>query len=165
MRESSAEYRTLIKHTNELRGAIRSRLHTLSMHLYSLKLISGDDFKDLLNETLSEVERSTLLVELVQDKVQQNPHYYRSFIAILQKDQFQCWDILRKLEDTYTYEKEDSKIYACVHMIYKCTNREVSQWVSIILQSNILRRGFHLHKLCKSSTSCLKLVHHDALCS
>ena len=84
------------------------------------------NFEVLLNETLSEVERSTLLVELVQDKVQQNPHYYHSFIAILQKDKFRFRNILHKLEDTYTHEEEDSKVYVCVHMIYKCTSREVS---------------------------------------
>ena len=118
MRENSAEYRTLIQCTSELRGAIRLELRTLSMHLYDLDLISADNVDDLINATLSEVERSALLVGLVQDKVRQNPRHYYTFIYILQQDQVQYRDILQKLEDTYTHEKEDSKIYVCIHTIF-----------------------------------------------
>ena len=116
MRENSAEYRTLIQHTSELKAAVRWELSTLSLHLYNLELISWDNFNDLMNMALSKAERSALLVELVQNRVQQDPRHYHTFIGILQNYPVQYWDIVQELEDTYTHEKEDSKIYVCVHV-------------------------------------------------
>ena len=110
MGENSAEYSTLIDLTSELRLAVRSELISLTGSLLATRLISLDNDIELRNTTHSEVERSARLVELVQNKVRQNPHRYHSFIGILQGNQDQYRDILQHLEQTYqAHKQEDGK--------------------------------------------------------
>ena len=84
MGEDTVEYNTLIKLTSELRLAVRSELISLTGALLASRLISLDNDIELRNTAHSEVERSARLVELVQNKVRQNPHHYHSFVGILQ---------------------------------------------------------------------------------
>ena len=108
--ENSAEYKTMIDLTSELRLAVRSELVTLTGSLLASRLISLDNDIELRNTAHSEVERSAKLVELVQNKVRQNPCHYHSFIGILQGNQDQYRDILQRLEHTYQeQQKEDGK--------------------------------------------------------
>ena len=108
--ENSAEYRTMIDLTSELRLAVRSELVTLTGSLLASRLISLDNDIEMRNTARSEVERSAKLVELIQNKVRQNPRHYHSFIGILQGNQDQYRDILQRLEQTYQeQQKEDGK--------------------------------------------------------
>ena len=110
MMENSAEYRTMIDLTSELRLAVRSELVTLTGSLLASRLISLDNDIEMRNTARSEVERSAKLVELIQNKVRQNPRHYHSFIGILQGNQDQYRDILQRLEQTYQeQQKEDGK--------------------------------------------------------
>ena len=110
MGENSAEYSTLIDLTSGLRLAIRSELISLTGSLLATRLISLDNDNELRNTAHSEVERSARLVELVQNKVRQNPRHYHSFIGILQENQDQYRDILQQLEQTYqAHQQEDGK--------------------------------------------------------
>ena len=110
MMENSAEYRTMIDLTSELRLAVRSELVTLTGSLLVSRLISLDNDIELRNTAHSEVQRSAKMVELVQNKVRQNPRHYHSFIGILQGNQDQYRDILQRLEHTYEgHKQEDSK--------------------------------------------------------
>ena len=88
------EYSTLIDLTRELRLAVRPDLISLTGSLLAARLILLDNDIELRNTAHSEVERSARLVELVQNKVQQNPCHYHSFIGILQGNQDQYRDIL-----------------------------------------------------------------------
>ena len=106
MAENSAEYSTLIDLTSELRLAVKSELFSLTGSLLAMRLISPDSDADLRNTTHSEVERSARLVELVQNKVRQNPCHYHSFTGILQGNQDQYSDILQQLEQTYQEHKQ-----------------------------------------------------------
>ena len=109
--ENSAEYKTLIDLTNQLRLAVRSELISLSGSLLSARLISPDSDTELRNTAHSEEERSAKLVELVQKKVQQNSRHYCSFIGILKGNQDQYGDIVQQLEHTYQeYQRENGKI-------------------------------------------------------
>jgi hypothetical protein len=102
MTENSAEYRTMIDLTSELRLAVRPELISLTGSLLASRLISPDNDIELRDTAHSgEVERSARLVELVQNKVRQNPHHYHSFTGILQGNQDQYRDILQRLEQTY----------------------------------------------------------------
>ena len=109
MGENSAEYSTLIDLTSELRLAVRSELVSLTGSLLATRLISPEGDAEVRNTSHSEVERSARLVELVQNKVRQNPRYYHSFIGILQGNQDQYRDILQQLEHTYQAHQEDGK--------------------------------------------------------
>ena len=117
MAEDSEEYRTMIDLTNQLRLAVRSELISLSGSLLASRLISPEGDAELRNTARSEVERSARLVEMVQNKVRQNPHHYHSFFGILQGNQDQHRDILQRLEHTYQEQKqEDSKFCIAEHI-------------------------------------------------
>ena len=104
--ESSAEYRTMIDLTSELRLAVRPELISLTGSLLASRLISPDNDIELRDAAHSgEVERSARLVELVQNKVRQNPRHYHSFIGILQGNKDQYRDILQRLEQTYQEQR------------------------------------------------------------
>ena len=108
--ENSAEYKTVIDLTNQLRLAVKSELISLSGSLLSARLISPEGDTELRNTAHSEIERTARLVELVQNKVQQNPRNYCSFIGILQGSQERYRDILQQLEYTYRdHQWEDGK--------------------------------------------------------
>ena len=107
MGENSAECSTLIDLTSELRLAVRSQLVSLTGSLLATRLISLDNDIELRNVAYSEVERSARLVELVQNKVRQNPRHYHSFIGILQGNQDQYRDILQRLEQIYQAHKQE----------------------------------------------------------
>ena len=110
MRGNSAECRTLIDLTSELRLAIRSELISLTGSLLSARLISLDNDDELRNTAHSEIDRSARLVWLIQNKVRQNPHHYHSFIDILQDNQDQFKDILQQLKQTYQkHQHKDGK--------------------------------------------------------
>ena len=106
--ENSAEYKTMIGLTNELRLAVKSELISLSGSLLATRLISSESEAELRNTAHSEVERSARLVELVQNKVQQNPRHYHCFIGILQGNQNQYRDILQQLEHIYKGNKHEN---------------------------------------------------------
>lgn len=114
MGEDTVEYNTLIKLTSELRLAVRSELISLTGALLASQLISLDNDIELRNTAHSEVERSARLVELVQNKVRQNPHHYHSFVGILQGNQDQYRDMLQQLEDAYHRHKQEDGISAFV---------------------------------------------------
>ena len=117
MVEVSEEYRTMIDLTSELRLAVRSQLISLSGSLLASSLISPESDVELRNMAHSEIERSARLVELVQNKVRQNPHHYHSFIGILQGNQDQYRDILQQLEHTYQeHQQEDGKFSITLSM-------------------------------------------------
>jgi hypothetical protein len=105
MTEDSAEYRTMIVLTSNLRLAVRPELISLTGSLLASRLISSDNDIELRNTAHSEVERSARLVELVQNRVRQNPCRYHSFIGILQGKEDQYGDILQQLEQAYQEQR------------------------------------------------------------
>ena len=109
--ENSAEYKTMIDLTDELRLAVKYELISLSGSLLSVRLISHDSEADLRNTAHSEADRSARLVELIQNKVLQNPRHYCSFIGILQRSQERYRDILEQLKHTYRkHQQENGKL-------------------------------------------------------
>ena len=107
MGENSAEYSTLIDLTHELGLAVRSDLISLSGVLLSARLITTNNDAELRNKLHTEAERSARLIELVQNKVQQNSRYYYTFIGILQTNSDQYSDILQKLEHTCSSHRQE----------------------------------------------------------
>ena len=86
---------------------MRPELISLTGSLLASRLISPDDDIELRDTAHSgEVERSARLVELVQNKVRQNPRHYHSFIGILQGNEDQYRDILQRLEQVYQEHRE-----------------------------------------------------------
>ena len=48
-----------------------------------------------------EATRAAKLVELIRDKVEQNPKCYHTFIEVLEQDQMTNQDILEQLKEKY----------------------------------------------------------------
>ena len=101
MGTSSAEYRTLLFHTADLQLAMKAQLILLGAQLVSAQLITTEQFCEIRNPQHPSEKRAADLVQLVQDKVQQNPQCYQTFIDVVKKDQSQYGDILEKLQQTY----------------------------------------------------------------
>ena len=113
MSENSAEYKTMIDLTSQLRLAVKSELISLSGSLLSKWLISPEGDAELRNINLSEVQRSAKLVEMVQYKVQQDSRHYWFFIGILKENQDHYRDILQLMEHTYQeHQQENGKVMA-----------------------------------------------------
>ena len=148
MGESSAEYSTLIDLTSELRLAVRSELISLTGSLLASRLISLDNDIELRNTTHSKVERSARLVELVQNKVRQNPHHCHSFTGILQGNQDQYRDILQQLEQTYqAHQQEDGKFNTNSPVYVENFTRGKSIACKCVCQTHSIQRAhlyFHL---------------------
>ena len=99
---STPEYKTLISLTAELRRAVQFDLVSLSDDLVAKHLISPNTASQLRNQTHSEAERAAELVGYIQNKVQQNPQHYHTFVQILEnQDQEYYCDILNKLRGVH----------------------------------------------------------------
>lgn len=101
MATSSAEYRTLVFHTADLQLAMKTQLIPLGGQFVSAELITTEQYHEIRNSQHPPGNRAADLVHLVQEKVQQNPQCYLTFIDVLKKDQSQYGDILEKLQQTY----------------------------------------------------------------
>ena len=102
MATNSAEYRTLKKHTTDLRLAVKPDLTGLGGALFATNLITKEQSDGLRNRTYSEEDRSADLIGFIQDKVAQGTQNYRTFTSALeQRDSSHYGDILQKLQQTY----------------------------------------------------------------
>lgn len=108
---TTAEYSTLVDLTSELRLAVRPELISLTGSLLASRLISPDNDIELRDTAHSGEVRSARLVELVQNKVRQNPRHYHSFTGILQGNENQYRDILQQLEQAYQEQRSQDGNY------------------------------------------------------
>ena len=99
---NSAEYRTLQYHTNDLGRAVKEDLDDLSGALFAAGLITKVNRDEVTYMMHLKEDRAAKLVGFVQDKVEENPQNYHTFISLLkQRDPFQYGDVLCKVERTY----------------------------------------------------------------
>ena len=100
METNSVEYETLVHLTSALQLAVKTQLTPLGGELVSSRLITPGRYHVLRNSMHPEEDRAADLVQLIQDKVQQNPQWYQVFVSALEKDRSQCGDILQTLHQT-----------------------------------------------------------------
>ena len=102
MAVNSAEYRTLKRHTPDLRLAVKPDLLGLGGDLFAADLITKEHSDELRNQTCSEESRSASLIGFIQDKVAQDPQNYHTFVSALEKrDSLQYGGILNMLQESY----------------------------------------------------------------
>ena len=94
------EYKTLVHLTSALQLAVKTQLTPLGGELVSSGLITPGRYRVLRNSIHTEEDRAADLVQLIQDKVQQNPQCYQVFVSVLEKDRSQYGDILQTLHQT-----------------------------------------------------------------
>ena len=96
----SAEFKALIRLTPDLQLAVKTQLTPLGGELVAVDLITSDDYAWLINPHQRKDNQAAYLIQLIQQKVQQNPLWYQTFIAVLEKDQSQYGGIIRDLQHT-----------------------------------------------------------------
>lgn len=101
MAGSTAEYRTLLRLTVNIQGAVKDKLISIGAELVANELISPEQYERIRNTQNPCDSRAADLVGYVQGKVQQNSQHYHTFIKALQSDEAQYRDILKKLKETY----------------------------------------------------------------
>ena len=97
MPKDTAEYQTLVRATGKLKKAVQNNITPLCDELVSKELITPDNKKSLRNPSRDIGERASDLVELITDKVEQNPENYHVLIKILKEDPSTYKDILEVL--------------------------------------------------------------------
>ena len=99
---ATPEYSTLISLTAELRHAVQSNLVSLSDSLKAEFLISPENASQLRNPMHPEADRAAKLVDIIQNKVIQNPHHYHTFVRVLESQGRDYYsDILSRLSVVY----------------------------------------------------------------
>ena len=103
---TTPEYRTLIRHTDDLQLVAGADILSLSTSLVADSIITQKQCQDILPSTDNGPKsvRAAKLVGFIQGKVLQNREHYASFIAVLGKNKKQYGDILKKLQETYAVE-------------------------------------------------------------
>ena len=98
---TSVEFRTLLVLTPDLQLAVKADLLHLGAKLMAKGVITSDKYEELKNYHISPANRAADLVQLVQDKVQQNAQHYYTLTDAFESDRGQYGDILEKLQQTY----------------------------------------------------------------
>ena len=93
----------MIECTPQLQTAVKNHLVWLSGHLLARRMISDNNNSELMNGNITDYIRAAKLVQLVQDKVAQNPDHYHVFIEILENDKNNMVfkDVLKTLREKY----------------------------------------------------------------
>ena len=99
---ATPEYSTLISLTGELRCAVQSSLVPLSDSLKAEYLILPENASQLRNPMHPEADRDAKLVDIIQNKVIQNPQHYHTFVRVLESQGQNYYnDILSRLSVVY----------------------------------------------------------------
>ena len=107
---ATPEYNTLISLTGELRCAVQSNLVPLSDSLKAEYLISPENASQLRNPMHPEAERAAKLVDIIQNKVQQNAQHYHTFVRVLDSQGREYYrDILSRLHEVYRQCSDNSQ--------------------------------------------------------
>lgn len=110
MSSNTPEYQTLISLTDELRRAVQSDLVPLCDNLVAKYLISPSTASQLRNPMHSETDRAATLIGIIQNKVQQNPQHYHTFVQVLESQGIDYYsDILKRLHEVYQQHSRNSQ--------------------------------------------------------
>ena len=137
---ATPEYNTLISLTGELSSAVKYNLVPLSDSLKAEYLISPENASQLRNQMHSEEERAAKLVDIIQNKVQQNAQHYHTFVRVLDSQGREHHrDILSRLHEVYQQLSGNSQWPAAVPPSQALGPTSVSGSD----YSNIKQRHFH----------------------
>ena len=92
-----AEYRALIKATGKLTRVVQNSITSLCADLVANELITPDQQRKLRNPNQHVLDRAADLVELITDKVEQNPTTYYTFVKILEEERATYKEVLQFL--------------------------------------------------------------------
>ena len=95
---NTPEYRSILKATGKLTRALKNNITPICADLVANDLITTEQQKKLRNATHDEaIERAADLVQLLTDRVEENPANYHTLIRILRGDRATYKDVLECL--------------------------------------------------------------------
>ena len=97
MSRNSPEYCSIVKATGKLTRALKNNITPICADLVSNHLITPDQQKKLRNPTRDAIESAADLVQLLTDKVEENPANYHTLVRILEEDKTTYRDVLERL--------------------------------------------------------------------
>ena len=97
MSRNSPEYCSIVKATGKLTRVLKSNITPICVDLVSNHLITPDQQRKLRNPHHDALDRAADLVELLTDKVEENPANYHTLIKILGEDRTMYGDVLECL--------------------------------------------------------------------
>lgn len=102
MAVNSPEYKTIQRHTNDLRLSVKSDLIELSGVLFAVGLINQGKSDRLRFDAVPEDSRAASLIGFIQDKVKEDPQNYNTFVKALENSNSTHYsNILQKLQRSY----------------------------------------------------------------
>jgi hypothetical protein len=97
MSKNSPEYRSILKATGKLTRALKNNITPVCADLVAIDLITPEQQRKLRNPMHEAIERAADLVQLLTDKVEENPANYPKLIKILEEDMATYGDVLECL--------------------------------------------------------------------
>ena len=97
MSRNTPEYRSILKATGKLTRALKNNITPICADLVANDLITTEQQKKLRNPMHDAIERAADLVQLLTDKVEENPANYHTLIMILGEDTATYGDVLEYL--------------------------------------------------------------------
>ena len=101
MSKNTKEYKAIVKATAKLESAVKHNITPLCGELVSCGLITPDQKSRLRNRNHDESERAADLVEMITNKVEQDPKNYETFLTVLQGDRTTYQEVLGILEQPF----------------------------------------------------------------
>ena len=86
MDRNTPEYRAILKANESLTRALMNNFIPICAKLVANDLITPDQQRKLRNPNQDAMERAAELVQLLTDKVEENPANYHTLVKILEKD-------------------------------------------------------------------------------
>ena len=97
MSRNSPEYCSIVKATGKLTRALKNNITPICADLVSNHLITPEQQKKLRNPNRDAIESAADLVQLLTDKVEENPANYHTLVRILEEDKTTYRDVLEHL--------------------------------------------------------------------
>ena len=101
MYRNTKEYQAIVRATAKLETSVKHNITPLCGELVSCGLITPDQKSRLRNPNHDVSERAADLVEIITNKVEQDPKNYDTFLTVLQGDQTTYQEVLGILEQPF----------------------------------------------------------------
>ena len=98
---------TIKNASGKLTRAFAHNMTLICAELVANDLISPDQYRTLRNRNHAALERASDLVQLLTDKVKENPANYHTFVKILEEDRAMYNDVLGSLVPSGTFSDKD----------------------------------------------------------
>ena len=101
MSKNTKQYKTIVRATAKLESAVKHNITPLCGELVSCGLITPDQKSRLRNPNHDVSERAADLVEIITNKVEQDPKNYDMFLTVLHGDRTTYQEVVGILDQSF----------------------------------------------------------------